>query len=101
MNAIARSSHPTGAPCGEPQTYLLIHYNGDVSCCCEDMYGELLKTNIFETSIRDIWYSQRHAEIVDALDKGERSKFGLCAKCTRPPNRYCSDPMLDPGYFKT
>jgi radical SAM protein with 4Fe4S-binding SPASM domain len=100
MNAISRRSYPT-AVCGEPQTYLLIHYNGDVSCCCEDMYGELLKTNIFETSIREIWYSERHAEIVTALDRGERTKFDVCAKCTRPPNRYCHDAMLDAPRLET
>ena len=100
MNAIPRQSYPT-AVCGEPQTYLLIHYNGDVACCCEDMYGELLKTNIFETSIREVWYSQRHAQIVEALDRGERSKFSVCAQCTRPPNRYCHDSMLDTRPMKT
>jgi MoaA/NifB/PqqE/SkfB family radical SAM enzyme len=100
MNAIPRQSHAV-AECGEPQTYLLIHYNGDVSCCCEDMYGELLKINIFETGIREVWYSKRHVEIVEALDRGERSKFTLCAKCTRPPNRYCRDAMLDTPPVKT
>src|SRR6185369_12522089 len=98
MRAIAHKTHPHGV-CAEPLKYLLIHYNGDVCCCCEDMYGELLKFNVFETSIRQIWYSQRHMEIIDALAKGERHKFDLCSKCTRSPNRYSADPMTETGHL--
>ncbi len=92
MNALVRRTYPT-AICTEPQKYLLIHYNGDVCCCCEDMYGELLRFNIFETSIREIWFSERHAQVIDALLMGERKNFDLCAKCTMGPNLYSNDPM--------
>jgi MoaA/NifB/PqqE/SkfB family radical SAM enzyme len=94
MHAIVRATYPNGV-CAEPLKYLMIHYNGDVCCCCEDMYGELLKVNIFETSIRDIWYSPRHVQVIDDLLRGERHKYDLCAKCTRSPNRYSQDPMTE------
>ena len=98
MRVLAHETYPHGV-CAEPLKYLLIHYDGDVGCCCEDMYGELLKLNVFETGIRQIWYSERHMQIVDALAKGERHAFDLCAKCTRVPNRYSEDPMTDTGHL--
>jgi len=92
MNVLTRKTYPT-AVCTSPQKYLLIHYNGDVCCCCEDMYGELLRFNIFETSIREVWYSERHAQIINTLRVGDRHKYDLCAKCTMGPDRYSQDPM--------
>ena len=94
MEAIGRRSH-ADAVCAQPLTYLLIHYNGDVACCCEDMYGELLRMNIFETSIREVWYSERHAHLIKALQAGNRKQFALCTKCTMGPSHYSSDPLRD------
>lgn len=92
MRSRLRMTHPT-AICAEPQKYLMIHYNGDVCCCCEDMYGELLRANVFETSVKEIWNSQRHIEVVDALRFGERRKFELCSKCTMGANGYSEEPL--------
>jgi len=39
MSAIDSRTYPD-AVCAEPQKYLLIHYNGDIAPCCEDMHGE-------------------------------------------------------------
>jgi radical SAM protein with 4Fe4S-binding SPASM domain len=100
MNAIARRTHPH-AVCAQPQAYLLIHYNGDVACCCEDMHGELLRMNIFETSIRKVWYSERHARMIRALQAGDRKQFALCTKCTMGPSHYSSDPMQATAHFDT
>jgi MoaA/NifB/PqqE/SkfB family radical SAM enzyme len=92
MSALVRHTYPA-AVCAEPQKYLMIHYNGDVCCCCEDMYGELLRANIFDASVKDVWYSDRHTYVVDKLRFGERHKFDLCTKCTMGPNGYSQDPM--------
>ena len=91
MTAIRRT-HPS-AVCAEPLKYLVIHYNGDVACCCEDMHGELLRMNVFETNIKAVWYSARHARLIDALQAGNRKQFALCTKCTMGPSHYSSDPM--------
>jgi hypothetical protein len=98
MNRLVSRTHPT-APCSQPRSYLLIHYNGDACCCCEDMYGDLLKYSVHDMSIRDIWYSERHAEVVRALRIGDRRRFDLCAKCTMGPTRESRDPMQDAGHF--
>jgi MoaA/NifB/PqqE/SkfB family radical SAM enzyme len=98
MNSIVRRTHPN-AVCAQPKTYLLIHYNGDVACCCEDMYGDLLKMNIFETSIREVWYSERHARLIKALQTGDRKQFALCTKCPMGASHYSSNPMQATGHL--
>jgi MoaA/NifB/PqqE/SkfB family radical SAM enzyme len=100
MAAIPKMTFPT-AVCANPQKLLLIHYNGDVCCCCEDMHGELLKVNIFEKSIREIWYSIEHQQLIKDLQAGERGKYDLCSRCTMGPNNYSEDPMLDTVHFDT
>jgi radical SAM protein with 4Fe4S-binding SPASM domain len=94
MRVIERRTFPTAA-CAHPQKYLLIHYNGDVCCCCEDMYGDLLRANIFDRRIRDIWYSKQHTQIVRDLRAGARTRYDLCSKCTMGPSVYTQDPMDD------
>ena len=98
MEPISRRSYPTGI-CAEPQKYLIVHYNGDVAFCCEDMYGELLRFNVFESSIREIWYSEQHAQLIQDLLMGERRKHDLCSNCTMVPNRYSEDPMRAVRHF--
>ncbi len=91
MRRLKWRSNPTGL-CAQPRSYLLIHYDGDACCCCEDMYGELLEHNVFAMSFREIWYSERYLEVIRTLRVGDRNGFGLCAKCTMAPNRYEADP---------
>ena len=93
-----RLTHPT-AICTDPLKYLMIHYNGDIAYCCEDMYGELSKLNIFETSIREAWYCDRHRTIAERLLLGDRQDFALCSTCTMGPGRYSRNPMRDTRHF--
>jgi hypothetical protein len=95
MQPIKRQTYPN-AVCAEPLTYLLVHYNGDIACCCEDMYGELLRFNVFDIGIREAWYSARHIELIDALKKGNRCSYDLCSKCTMGPSHYVPEPDLLP-----
>jgi len=94
MSVIEKKTFPT-ATCAHPQRYLLIHYNGDVCCCCEDMYGHLLRANVFDRSIGDIWFSKQHAQIVSDLQAGARTRYKLCSNCTMGPSVYTQDPMDD------
>lgn len=98
MSALPRHTYPT-AVCADPLRYLMIHYNGDVAYCCEDMYGELSKLNVFETSLRDVWYGERHRRIAKTLLMGDRHRFDLCTKCTMGPNRYSTDPARDTQHY--
>jgi MoaA/NifB/PqqE/SkfB family radical SAM enzyme len=98
MGRLPRRIYPT-SPCAQPRTYFLIHYDGDACCCCEDMYGELLNYNVHEMSIRDIWYSARHAEVIRALKIGDRRQYDLCANCTMGPSRNSRNPMRAIRHF--
>jgi radical SAM protein with 4Fe4S-binding SPASM domain len=48
---------------------------GDVFICCEDFYFETVFGNIHEKTIKDIWYSQEHKDMI------KESMSGLCTKC--------------------
>jgi len=98
MHRLSRRTYPT-SPCAQPRTYLLIHYDGDACCCCEDMYGDLLRYNVHEMSIRDIWYSERHAEVIRALRIGDRRQYDLCASCTMGPSRDSRNPRRAISHF--
>jgi radical SAM protein with 4Fe4S-binding SPASM domain len=98
MKKLEKKTYPAGS-CAQPQKYLLIHYNGDVSCCCEDMYGELMLSNIFDRSIKEIWYSEQHKQIINILQGGKRKRYDLCLKCTMAPNSYSQDPMNDTDHY--
>ncbi len=98
MQSLVRHTYPKG-PCAEPQRYLLVHYNGDYCCCCEDMYGELLQANAFETPINEVWGAKRHVQVVDALRFGDRNKYELCRRCTMGPNGYSDDPLRDISHY--
>lgn len=69
-------------PCLWPMLILLIRYDGEISLCCEDdncMFGI---GNVFEDSIKDIWLSKKHIEIVNNLKRNNgRLNFELCKKC--------------------
>ena len=84
VNAPIKMLYPHG-PCLEPSERLIIHYDGNVSLCCEDMKAEFSLGNAFDTPIRDIWYSPQYRRIVKNLKKGFRQKYPLCAVCPVPP----------------
>ena len=98
MRRLVRRTYPT-SPCAQPRTYLLIHYDGDACCCCEDMQGELLNYNVHEMSIRDIWYSERHTDVIRELRIGDRRQYDLCANCTMGPSRDSWNPRRAIRHF--
>ena len=75
------------APCSRPTQRMLIHYDGAVGLCCEDMKAEFDLGNAFKTSVKDIWYSQRHIRIIEGLKKGLRRKYPLCSRCAMGPKK--------------
>jgi len=48
---------------------------GDVFICCEDFYFETVFGNIHEKTLKDIWDSQEHKDMI------KESMSGLCTKC--------------------
>jgi radical SAM protein with 4Fe4S-binding SPASM domain len=76
--------YPSGV-CRRPLVRMIVHYDGNVALCCEDMKDDFGLGNAFETPIRDLWYSERHVGIIRDLEQGRRDRYGPCAKCPIPP----------------
>ena len=70
--------------CTVPSENLVIHYDGEVALCCEDINCDFGLGNAFETSIVDIWTSKHRLELVDKLLK-QRSNHPVCAACPIKP----------------
>jgi radical SAM protein with 4Fe4S-binding SPASM domain len=75
------------AICSRPFKRLLVHYDGGVALCCEDMEEDFDLGNAFETPIKDLWFSEKHIQIVKDLNEGFRYKYPLCVTCPIKGNK--------------
>jgi radical SAM protein with 4Fe4S-binding SPASM domain len=73
------------APCHRPLIRMLIQYDGEMCNCCEDTHGAFGLGNVYEHSLEELWFSERHREIVESLIAGEREKYRLCRNCPMSP----------------
>jgi radical SAM protein with 4Fe4S-binding SPASM domain len=73
------------APCHRPLMRMIIQYDGTIANCCEDTTGAFHLGNVYEHSLKELWFSERHREILDDLVAGRREKYPLCEKCPLPP----------------
>lgn len=63
-------------------TGLRIRYDGEVSLCCEDDPCVFNLGNVFNSSIKDIWWSENHIKIVNSLKvPGGRNAYSKCRDC--------------------
>jgi hypothetical protein len=74
-----------GGPCGRPLIRMIIRYDGEMCQCCEDVAGAFQLGNAHRTPLAELWYSERHAAMIDALLAGSRDRFPLCANCPQFP----------------
>lgn len=71
----------------------VILWNGDVTCCCYDMEGELVVGNIFrEGSFKKIWKSEKYKKYRKKILKEE---FNLCQNCSRTDEYSCTINFYD------
>lgn len=74
-------------PCLEGKNGLLIRYDGNVCFCCQDDQCTFSLGNVFEQSIEEIWWSNKHIQILRTLEKtGGRRRFSLCSGCYALPS---------------
>lgn len=78
-----KRNYPNAA-CVRPLLRMLIHYDGNVALCCEDMTDMFDLGNAFEQPIGDIWYSEKHVGIINDLQQGHREKYEACKNCPLP-----------------
>jgi hypothetical protein len=80
-------THPD-AHCHAPVAKCIVHYTGRLALCCEDMTESFDFGSAFDRTLRDLWYSPGHIEVVKHLRTGPRSRYPLCARCPIPPYEY-------------
>jgi len=75
----------TNAPCHRPLIRMLIQHDGEMCHCCEDIHGSFELGNVYKNSLEELWFSERHTEIIENLLAGQRQKYELCQKCPMSP----------------
>lgn len=93
-------------PCFEPSHFIGIDYNGSVTPCCNirsDYTGhqEYILGNIRDSSIRDIFHSERAETFRKLLSSAASKEYPKeypkpCTYCSKEPGRYTRD---IPGIF--
>ena len=78
---------PTAAeaimPCYSPRDLCVVTVNGDVVLCPEDFKREEVFGNVLETSLWEIWHSERLVEVRHRLESGRRADTtSICSHCS-------------------
>jgi 2-deoxy-scyllo-inosamine dehydrogenase (SAM-dependent)/8-amino-3,8-dideoxy-alpha-D-manno-octulosonate transaminase len=73
------------APCHRPLIRLIVQHDGEMCNCFEDLHGDFRLGNVHESSIEELWYSERHVRIAEDLVRGHRESYSLCRNCPMPP----------------
>lgn len=68
-------------PCGAIWRSLAIHWNGNISPCCNDLTGEYILGNIETESLSESWNNEKMVMLRDSLVRGQYSKINLCKNC--------------------
>lgn len=68
--------------CARAINYMTIRYNGDVCLCCFDPFGEVTFGNLNESTIEEIWLSEKHKEYQNLHKKGRGNELPKCRSCT-------------------
>jgi radical SAM protein with 4Fe4S-binding SPASM domain len=72
-------------PCHRPLIRLIIQYNGDMCNCHEDTGGAFKLGNVYQNSVEELWFSERHVQVVEELIAGQRQNYALCRNCPLSP----------------
>jgi MoaA/NifB/PqqE/SkfB family radical SAM enzyme len=58
-----------------------ILFNGDMVLCCTDYYKTMVLGNVADSSIADVWNSEKALKIRRDFLRGDLSEIPLCAEC--------------------
>jgi radical SAM protein with 4Fe4S-binding SPASM domain len=64
---------------------MIIRHDGMMCNCCEDLHAQFGLGSVYEASLADLWFSDRHVEVTRDLLAGERERYPLCAACPLRP----------------
>jgi radical SAM protein with 4Fe4S-binding SPASM domain len=72
-------------PCSRPLQRMIVRHDGAMCNCCEDVHAQFGLGNIHESSLEELWFSERHLKVARDLLAGERSHYPLCEACPLMP----------------
>ena len=73
------------APCHRPLIRMIVQHDGEVCNCYEDRDAAFMLGNVYQNSLAELWFSDRHIQVVSDLIAGRREKYNLCRNCPLPP----------------
>jgi radical SAM protein with 4Fe4S-binding SPASM domain len=70
--------------CIRPQKRLIVNHMGQMLLCCDDLTGNFDLGTIHESTVEELWYSEKHQNFVRELSKpGGRKVHSHCLSCPR------------------
>ena len=75
----------TNAPCHRPLIRMIIQHDGEFSNCCEDTQAAFRLGNVYQNTLEELWFSERHVKVVEDLIAGQRETYKLCRNCPQSP----------------
>lgn len=73
------------APCHRPALRMIVRHDGEMCLCCEDLRADFRLGNVHDSTLAELWYSDRHAAILATLAAGRREAYRLCSVCPMSP----------------
>lgn len=71
---------PLAKGCARPFRELVVYHTGDVVICCHDWKAECVLGNVLDETLIEIWYGEKHWQILKDLYEKKRSRVPCC-KC--------------------
>lgn len=93
----------SNAPCHRPLLRMIIRYDGEMCNCCEDTQGVFYLGNAYKNTLKELWFSERHTQVVRTLIEGRRDHFRLCRNCPQSPTGHAPEGMrirFAPRHYK-
>jgi len=69
--------------CPFPWNALIIYWNGEVLPCTQDFFGCYIAGNAKDSSLKEIWNSEKMVFLRKKLAEGDIDDFEACSKCDR------------------
>ena len=81
VEELARSH--AGHPCHEPIRRMIVNHRGEMLMCCDDLIGNFDLGNVKDHTIEELWFSEKHQDLVLALEKPGGRTHPYCKSCPR------------------
>ncbi len=68
------------APCQRPLIRMIIQHDGEICNCCKDTSGAITLGNVHQQSLKELWFSDHHVQVIRDLAEGHRKKICLVSE---------------------